>query len=207
MNAGKSLRLPGLAALAAAAMAIAGGAAAQDVSLNYERLSSMEEPLAAEIGGATFVLKGLVDAALIHDAEDGDTDAGLTGNFQLGALTQLSNRWRVGLTYFGQYVTDETLSTPPDDRYTDRAALSVGGMWGTVAGGNGLRDRSRGTRRGRGAGNAALAFDDALAGSPNGARLHRPVRPLGGRRRRRRRRRFRNRRDLPAPDGLTPIIA
>ncbi len=164
MNAGKSLRLPGLAALAAAGMAIAGGAAAQDVSLNYERLSSMEEPLAAEIGGATFVLKGLVDAALIHDAEDGDTDAGLTGNFQLGALTQLSNRWRVGLTYFGQYVTDETLSTPPDDRYTDRAALSVGGMWGTVAGGNVSGIVREGTRRGRGAGNAALAFDDALGG-------------------------------------------
>ena len=164
MNAGKALRLPGLAALAAAGMAIAGGAAAQDISLNYERLSSMEEPLAAEIGGATFVLKGLVDAALIHDAEDGDTDPGLTGNFQLGALTQLSNRWRVGLTYFGQYVTDETLSAPPDDRYTDRAALSVGGVWGTVAGGNVSGIVREGTRRRRGAGNAALAFDDALGG-------------------------------------------
>ena len=87
MNAGKSLCLPGLAVLVAAGVAIAGGAAAQDVSLNYERLSSMEEPLAAEIGGVTFVLKGLVDAALIHDAEDGDTDPGLTGNFQAGALT------------------------------------------------------------------------------------------------------------------------
>ena len=59
-------------------------------------------------------------------------------------------------------MTDETLSTPPDDRYTDRAALSVGGMWGTVAGGNVSGIVREGTRRGRGAGNAALAFDDAL---------------------------------------------
>ena len=58
MNAGKSLRLPGLAVLVAAGMAIAGGAAAQDVSLNYERLSSMEEPLAAEIGGVTVFRDG-----------------------------------------------------------------------------------------------------------------------------------------------------
>ena len=162
MNAGKSLCLPGLAALAAAGMAIAGGAAAQDVSLNYERLSSMEEPLAAEIGGATFVLKGLLDAALIHDAEGRDTDVGLTGNFQLGALTQLSNRWRIGLTYFGQYVTEETMSLPPDKRYTDNVALSVGGAWGTVAGGNVSGIVREETRRRRGAGNGLLEFDDAL---------------------------------------------
>ena len=164
MNAGRGSSLRRRGALAAACIATASAAAAQDVSLNYERLSSVEEPVATEIGGVTFVLKGLVDAALVHDAEDGDTEAGLTGNFQMGALTQLSNRWRVGLTYFGQYVTDETLSPPPGDRYTDRAALSVGSMWGTVAGGNVSGIVREDTRRRRGAGNAALAFDDALGG-------------------------------------------
>ena len=146
-------------------MAVAGVAEAQGVSLNYERLSSMEEPLAREAGGATFVLTGLVDAPATLDREDDDSlDGGLIANFQVSALDQLPNRWRVGLAYFGQYVTDGTLGSEPEDRYTDNAALSIGGFWGTVLGGNVsgvVRER---TRRGRGSGNAALAFDDALGG-------------------------------------------
>ena len=146
-------------------MAAAGVAAAQDISLNYERLSSMEEPLAREAGGVTFVLTGLVDAPLTLDREDDDSlDGGLIANFQLSALDQLPNRWRVGLAYFGQYVTDEALGSGSDDRYSDNAALSVGGFWGTVLGGNVSGVVREGTRRRRGAGNADLAFDDALGG-------------------------------------------
>ena len=144
---------------------MAGVAEAQGVSLNYERLSSMEEPLAREAGGVTFVLTGLVDAPLTLDREDDDSlDAGLIANFQVSALDQLPNRWRVGLAYFGQYVTDEALGSQPDDRYTDNAALTVGGSWGTVLGGNVSGVVREGTRRRRGAGNAELAFDDALGG-------------------------------------------
>ena len=147
----------------AAGMATAGIAAAQDVSLNYERLSSMEEPLAREAWGVTFVLTGLVDAPVTLDREDGDSlDSGLIANLQLSAFDQLPNRWRVGLAYFGQYVTDEALGPEPGDRYTDNAALSVGGFWGTILGGNVSGVVREGTRRGRGAGNAELAFDDAL---------------------------------------------
>ena len=165
MRAYRNRRGPLLACAVAAGMAPAGFAAAQDISLNYERLSSMEEPIAFEMGDVTVALTGLLDAPLSLDGEDGaSVDAGLIGNAEVSALAQLQNRWRVSLTYFGQYVTDGAFASPPDDRYTDRAALSVGGVWGTVAGGNVSGIVREGTRRGRGAGNAALAFDDALGG-------------------------------------------
>ena len=146
--------LPALAV--AVAVGLTSPAVAQDVSLNYETLSSMEEPLAIEIGGVTLVLSGLVDAALIRDAGEA-TDTGLTGNLQIDALTQLPNRWHVGLSYFGQYDTDE-----PSDRYTDNGALSVGGVWGTLLAGDVSGIVREQTRRLRGAGNASLAFDGAL---------------------------------------------
>ena len=155
----------GRALLVAAAAALAAQlAAAQDIPLNYERLSSMEEPLATEIGDVTLTLTGLLDAPLAFDAEDDEFEAGLVGNFEFGALTQLPNRWRVSLAYFGQLATDPRFGSAPDDRYTDNAALSVGGMWGTLSGGNVSGVVREGTRRGRGAGNAALALDDVLGG-------------------------------------------
>ncbi len=151
------------AAIAAAWLAAAGPASAQSVSLNYESLSSMEEPLAFEIGDVTFVLTGLLDARWTVDTEGGDdTDTGYIGNFQVSAGTQLPNRWRVNLSYFGQEASDPTTVFGAGDDYTDNAALSVGSYWGTLLGGNvsgAVRDR---TRRLRGAGNAALAFDDFL---------------------------------------------
>ena len=159
-------RTPTLAVIAVAmAAGIAGAhpAGAQEVSLNYESLSSLEEPLATEVGDVTLVLTGLVDAALIRSTGNvNDTDAGLVGNFQVGALTQLPNRWRVGLTYFGQYAAGEPVDVDRDDRYSDNAAVSVGGSWGTVLAGDISGVVREQTRRRRGAGNASLAFDDAL---------------------------------------------
>ena len=69
-------RVPVLVTALAAGIAAAGSAAAQDISLNYESLSSMEEPLAVEIGDTTFVLTGLVDASSTHDAHDDDAGGG-----------------------------------------------------------------------------------------------------------------------------------
>ena len=144
-------------------MAATHPAAARNISLNYESLSSLEEPIATEIGDVTFSLTGLVDTSLTRDTEDDDVGgADLIGNFQLSALTQLSNRWRVGLTYFGQYATDDAPGSGPHDTYTDNAALSVGGVWGTVLGGDVSGVVREQTRRLRGAGNATLAFDDVL---------------------------------------------
>ena len=133
--------------------------------MNYERLSSMEEPVAVAFGDVTVVLAGLLDAPLRLDGENnGSLDVDLVGNAQVSALTQLENRWRVSASYFGQYASDETLSAPSHRRYTDNAALSLAGAWGTVSGGNVSGVVREGTRRRRGTGNAALAFDDALGG-------------------------------------------
>ena len=152
-----------LCATAVAVAASANSADAQDISLNYEHLSSMEEPLATEIGDVKLVLTGLVDAPLTVDIEtDGDAEAGFTGNAQLSALVQLQNRWRVNAAYFGQYETDEALGSASDENYTDNAAIAVGGMWGTIIAGNVAGLVREGTRRRRGAGNGQLEFDDTL---------------------------------------------
>ena len=151
-----------LSAVVAAVLAV-NSAAAQGISLNYERLSSLEEPLAAHVGDWTLLLNGLVDGSLALDLQEKKTvEPDFTGNLQLGARTQLSNRWRVGLTYFGQYATEGPSVTNPDEGYTDNAALSVGGTWGTVIGGNVAGLVREQTRRRRGVGNASLAFDDFL---------------------------------------------
>ena len=144
-------------------MAAGGSVCAQPLSLNYESLSSMEEPLALDVGDVTFILTGLVDGRWTVDTEgSNDTDTGFIGNFQLNALTQLANRWRVDLSYFGQHASDPTTVFGTGDDYTDNVALSVGSYWGTVSGGNVSGLVREMTRRLRGAGNAALAFDDFL---------------------------------------------
>ena len=152
-----------VAAAIAAGVASVNPATAQNVSLNFENLSSMEEPLAAEFGDMTFVLSGLLDTRLALVAEDEDSsDGGLIGNFQVDALAQLPNRWRLGLVYFGQVETDGTPGSERDDEYTDNAALSIGGVWGTGLAGNVSGVVREQTRRLRGAGNSSLAFDDML---------------------------------------------
>ena len=145
------------------ALVLAAPASGQEYSLNYERLSSLEEPLATEIGDVTFVLTGLVDAAGTHGAEDRrDSDVAVTANVQASALTQLSNRWRVAVRYFGQHVTGDAPSLSGGDGDVSNAAVSIGGAWGTVIGGNVAGLVREQTRRLRGAGNALLIFDDAL---------------------------------------------
>lgn len=160
---GRSLRLSVLGAVVSTGVLMADTAAAQGVSLNYERLSSLEEPTAVQFGALTMRLNGLLDGAAIHDAdrEQDDAGGGLTANFQVTAASQMINRWRVRFTYFGQYTTDD-LDPEPDDEYTDNAALSVGSAWGTVLAGNVSGVVREQTRRRRGAGNAVLGFDDAL---------------------------------------------
>ena len=111
----------------------------------------------------TFVLSGLLDTRMALAAEGDDSgDAGLIGNFQVDALAQLPNRWRLGLVYFGQLETDGTPGSERDDEYTDNVALSIGGVWGTVLAGNVSGVVREQTRRLRGAGNSSLAFDDML---------------------------------------------
>lgn len=137
--------------------------AAQTVSLNYDRLSFMEEPLATEIGDVTLLLNGVVDTPLSFSLQDdGYNDEGFIGNFQVSAVTQLPNRWRVNLAYFGQYATDPEMSVDMHDQFRDNVALSIGGSWGTLLGGNLSGVVREQTRRLRGAGNGYLAFDNAF---------------------------------------------
>lgn len=147
------------AAIAAAAVAvIAAPVFGQELSLNYETLSSLEEPLATEVGDVTFVLTGLVDVPVTFELEgDASPDFDVTGNFQLSAETQMANQWTIGAAYFGQYQTQQASSD--DDKYTDNAAAFVRGVWGQVIGGNVAGIVREETRRLRGAGNAELAFD------------------------------------------------
>ena len=135
---------------------------AQQVSLNYERLSSLEDHIAAEFADVTYILTGLVDTPLVLDLDGNADRMEAIGNFQFEASTQLPNRWLAALTYFGQYASDQSLVTDMQDDYQDNVALSVGSYWGTVLVGEVSGVIREQTRRLRGAGNASLAFDDAL---------------------------------------------
>lgn len=154
--------LPLLSGVALAAPVMIGGTAlAQDIPLSYERLSSMEEPFVAELGDVTLVLNGVLDGAFVHDTES-STDARFTGNVEISAHAQLANRWRVGAQYFGQYSTMDDFNGRVGDTYSDNAALTAGSVWGTLAAGNVSGVVREQTRRLRGIGNGALAFDGFL---------------------------------------------
>ncbi|MCB2077976.1 MAG: hypothetical protein KDE55_09800 [Novosphingobium sp.] len=148
-----------------ATLAPFGAAQAQEVNLNYDALSSLEEPIAFDLGQVTVELTGLVDVPLAFDLHGGlpgnDVEPGFVGNFQIGAQTQLANRWRVGAAYFGQYATDATpvFASSADD-YTDNVAGFIGTSFGTVLGGNVGGQVREVTRRRRGVGNGVLAFDN-----------------------------------------------
>lgn len=131
---------------------------ANAVDLNYESLSSLEEPIAVHYGDITFSLTGLTDASLsyIRESNDNESDFSLLGNFQVSAETQLDNSLTFGAVYFGQY-DDST-----DDNYSDNTALYLGGVWGTGSIGNVTGLVREQTRRVRGVGNAVLSFDDHL---------------------------------------------
>ncbi len=160
-----------LCALIGAPLAMAvpmSGVSAQEVSLNYDRLSSLEEPIAVAVGDITIQVQGVLDAPIIAEFDEvtgGDrVSVEFVGNFQVSAETQLANRWTVGAAYFGQYSTDPStvfLSNMmgPDD-YNDNVAGFVATSFGTVIGGNVGQQVRELTRRTRGVGNGFLAFDD-----------------------------------------------
>ena len=150
------------ALVSASALFLSAPAVANGVSLNYDSLASLEEPLATEIGDVTLSLTGLLDMPLSLDFENNDDfDIGFIGNYQISAETQLDNRWTVGVAYFGQYETDQGSF---DAGYTDNVAGFVGGVWGTLLGGNVNGVVREETRRLRGAGNGVLSFDDMYGG-------------------------------------------
>jgi len=139
-------------------------AQAQDVNLNYDRLSSLEEPIAFDLGDITVEISGVVDVPVVAEFDQvNDTDSvdiEFIGNFQITAQTQLANRWTIGAAYFGQYATDPIDVFGGNEDYSDNIAAFVGTSFGTVLGGNVNGQVREITRRQRGVGNGFLAFDD-----------------------------------------------
>lgn len=148
---------PRFSAVCLALLVLTAAPARAQISLNYDDLSSFEEPLAFEVGEATILVGGLVDVPVrlsIDDAVFRDSvDIGLVTNIDVSAEMQLANRWNIGIAYFGQY--DEFR-----DDYEDNVAAFVRTSWGSLIGGNVDGLVREATRRRRGAGNAILAFDD-----------------------------------------------
>jgi len=143
--------------VAVGSIAVSAGSAQAQVSLNYDNLSSFEEPLAFEIGEATVLVGGVVDVPVKLTVDDsifdGDVDVSLVTNLDISVEMQLANRWNVGLAYFGQY--DENTRD-----YEDNIAGFIRTSWGSLIGGNVDGLAREATRRRRGVGNANLAFDD-----------------------------------------------
>ena len=147
---------------------LAPAASAQDISLNYDSLSSMEEPIAFELDEITVELSGLVDVPVAFNLDNNgpadDVEPGFIGNFEVSAEVQLKNRWRVGAAYFGQYATDANIVFDNNEDYTDNVAGFIGTSFGTVLGGNVSGQVREQTRRRRAPGNAVLAFDNFYGG-------------------------------------------
>ncbi|NQX94079.1 MAG: hypothetical protein HRT64_04010 [Erythrobacter sp.] len=139
-------------------------AMAQEVNLNYDRLSSLEEPIAFDLGEITVEVSGLADVPVVAEfnshTQDDDIDPGFVGNIQVSASTQLKNRWRVGVAYFAQYATDDAAVLDAPEDYSDNVAGFIGTSFGTVLGGNVNGQVREITRRQRGVGNGFLAFDN-----------------------------------------------
>ncbi|MXX89773.1 MAG: hypothetical protein F4213_06675 [Boseongicola sp. SB0677_bin_26] len=150
-----------VAAFTLIGLAGAGPAVAQGGLPSLGHLSPLEEAIAMDIGDVTLTLTGAIEARYTAGSDDDEENGpGLIGGLGAVAMTQLPNRWRVELGYAGQFVSDESLSSEEGKRYTDDAALSVGGVWGTVSLGNVSETVRDLTRRRRAFGNAVLAFDD-----------------------------------------------
>ena len=138
-------------------------AVAQTGPFSYDRMSFLEERLATEVGDITLRLNGLLETPVMVDLDaDEVTETEFIGNFDLTAGTQLPNRWRVRLTYLGQYATQPLLDSEVAGGYGDNALLSVGGAWGTMLAGNVSGAVREQTRRLRGLGGHSLIFDDVL---------------------------------------------
>ncbi len=132
----------------AISITMASTAVAQTKLLNFEK------PLAADLGFTTLVFSGTLESTIFdYSGENGENGTAFDGNYQISALTQLPNRWRLGATYYGEDV---------DDKYTDKTIISIGGVWGTLMAGNVSDTVREQTRRQPGAGNASLAFDDFI---------------------------------------------
>ena len=136
---------------------------AERITLNYDRLSAIEGPIAVEIGDITFTLSGSIDLESLTRTDDDATMNNLFTTFELSFNTQLPNRWRVQGLVLGEASTASNPRRIIDDfDYVKRLALFVSGTWGRFLIGD-LHRLVRGdTRRETNAGDSYLYFDDFL---------------------------------------------
>lgn len=117
--------------------------------LSYESLNAFEAPVATELAGVTFELRGRLDSVTDYSLENnGDPNHRLVGRHRLTAVKQLPNRYTVGATFTG-HAGDIGNG---DSDYKGRIRGFVGGSWGTFFGGNVQDLVYEDTRRLRGAG-------------------------------------------------------
>ncbi len=158
MNLSKFLN-PTLALTFGAGIVIgAGGATSQGLSVNYDRLSFVEEPIARSIAGFTVTYNQLFDIPLTRDLRDGKTDVAPRTVFELQAERQLPNAVTIGATYTGAAEPVKKGRA----RYNDAWAAYARNKWGTVFGGETTDLVREDTRRFRSVGNAELKFDDFI---------------------------------------------
>ncbi len=142
--------------LAAGSLLVTQPAGADGFSVNYDNLSFFEEPLAIEIAGFTLSYNQLYDVPVTFDFENSDEVVSPNTVFEVKIERQLPNALTIGAAYAG------SVDDGDDDLYEDAWAGYVGGVWGTVFGGEVTGLVREDTRRFRSVGNAELAFDDFL---------------------------------------------
>ena len=149
----RSLTLIGTTLLAA----LASPAHAEPPLINYDSLSFLEEPLAAEIGDVTISLRGVIDAPVtfnMHELRDSSSDffAGL----QWRAETQLDNAIRLRATYALEF------DSADDDKFDHKVTAEASSSYGKVSIGS-VSDTLKHTMSRRlHAGNAELAHEEAF---------------------------------------------
>ncbi len=117
--------------------------------MSYENLNAFEAPVATEIAGVTFELRGRLDSVTDYSFDqDRNADHRLVGTHRLTAEKQLPNRLTIGAAFTGRH---EDIGNSNAD-YKGRIRGYVGGSWGTVLGGNVQDIVYEDTRRLRGAG-------------------------------------------------------
>lgn len=123
------------------------------VPINYDALSFVEEPLAAEVGPVTVNGNFLVDQSAQYstNADEDDYNTRAIGDIQ--AEVELPNTWQLRARYVANY------DRLRKDSYEDDVAISISDEWGTLAGGNVTGAVFENTRRKRGFGNAELKND------------------------------------------------
>ncbi|MGJ8563267.1 MAG: hypothetical protein ACSHXY_06910 [Alphaproteobacteria bacterium] len=138
---------------------------------SYESLNAFEAPVAAEIAGVTFELRGRVDSVADYSFETkGNLDNRVVGTHRISAEKQLPNRFTIGALFTGRH---EDIGNDTVD-YKGRVRGYVGGSWGTIIGGNVQDVVYEDTRRLRGAGNLVGngAREENLAGDGALGRLN-----------------------------------